>query len=135
MSKPEIKIKGKVQNLQKTIKNEKPKQTNFLLTINTNQQYKEDDKNLDNDIEIFDHTINNLLSNINDYIKLPENDKWDNNKIKDVNIDYTVEKGLKKNEIHVHIMLKIKHFTKIQLDYDKIKNKICHELGLNNVYM
>ena len=38
MSKPEIKIKGKIQDMAKKEKNIKPKQSNFLLTINTNQQ-------------------------------------------------------------------------------------------------
>jgi hypothetical protein len=31
-------------------------------------------------------------------------------------------------------MFKIKHFTKIQLNYDKIKTKICSSLGLKNIY-
>ena len=62
--KPEIKIKGKVQNMTKKEKNIKPKQTNFLLTINTNQQYKEDDEDLQNDIEVFDESVKELLNNI-----------------------------------------------------------------------
>ena len=45
-NKPLIKVKGKIQDLQKTIKNIKPKQSNFLLTLNTNQQFKEDDPHL-----------------------------------------------------------------------------------------
>jgi hypothetical protein len=32
-------------------------------------------------------------------------------------------------------MIKIKHFSKVLLDYDKIKAKICGDLGLDNVYM
>ena len=67
-NKPEIKIKGKVQNLTKKEKNIKPKQTNFLLTINTNQQYKEDDDDLQNDIEVFDESVKELLNNIEQYI-------------------------------------------------------------------
>ena len=135
MSKPLIKVKGKVQDLKKVEKNIKPKQSNFLLTINTNMQYKEDDKHLKDDIEIFDHTINQVLNNVDEYINLPENDKWDDNTIKNVDIDYTIERGLKKGQLHIHIMFKIKHFTKIQLNYNKIKEKICNDLGLKNVYM
>ena len=130
MSKPLIKVKGKVQDLKKVEKNIKPKQSNFLLTINTNMQYKEDDKHLKDDIEIFDHTINQVLNNVDEYINLPENDKWDDNTIKNVDIDYTIERGLKKGQLHIHIMFKIKHFTKIQLNYNKIKEKICNDLGL-----
>ena len=133
-NKPLIKVKGKVQDLQKTIKNIKPKQSNFLLTLNTNMQYKEDDKHLKDDIEIFDGCINELLNNVDQYIKLPETDKWDDNTIKNVDIDYTIERGTKKGQLHIHIMFKIKHFTKIQLNYEKIKKKICDDLGLNNIY-
>lgn len=42
MSKIPIKIKGKVQDLQKT-EREKILNSNFLLTINTNQRYPEND--------------------------------------------------------------------------------------------
>ena len=133
-NKPILKIKGKIQDLNKVIKNIKPKQSNFLLTINTNQQFKEDDPHLKDDIEIFDHAINQLLNNVDQYIKLPENDKWDDETIKNVDIDYTIERGTKKGQLHIHIMFKIKHHTKIQLNYDKIKKKICDDLGLNNIY-
>ena len=63
-NKPIIKVSGKVQNLQKVIKNVKPKQSKFLLTLNTNMQYKEDDPHLNDDIEVFDSSINKLLNNI-----------------------------------------------------------------------
>ena len=134
-NKPIIKVSGKVQNLEKVIKNVKPKQTNFLLTINSNQQYKDDDKHLKDDIEIFDHSINQFLNNIDEYIKLPDNDTWNDKLIKSCDIDYTIERGTKKGQLHIHIMFKIRHFTKIQLNYDKIKKKICEDLELNNVYM
>ena len=134
-NKPLIKVSGKVQDLKKVIKNEKPKQSNFLLTINTNMQYKDDDKHLDDDIEIFNNSINQLLNNIDEYIKLPENETWNDKLIKSCDIDYTIERGTKKGQLHIHIMFKIRHFTKIQLNYDKIKKKICDDLELNNVYM
>ena len=134
-NKPEIKIKGKVQDMTKKEKNVKPKQTNFLLTINTNQQYKDDDENLQNDIEVFDTTIKEIFNSIDQYINLPETDKWDDKFIKDFDIDYVLERGQKKGQLHIHILFKIKHFTKIQLNYDKIKEKIKLDLGLSNVYM
>ena len=45
MSKPIIKVKGNEQYFKK-FKKSKPKQSNFLLIINTNQQSKEDDPHL-----------------------------------------------------------------------------------------
>ena len=133
-NKPTIKIKGAVQDLEKKVKNKKPLNSNFLLTINTNQQYKDNDKGLKNDIQVFEDTIKDILENIENYINLPENDKWDET-VRDVDIDYTIERGTIKNQVHIHLLLKFKHFTKIQLNYIKIKDKIKNDLGLNNVYM
>jgi hypothetical protein len=136
-AKPEIKITAKRQNMTKTAAQRapRPKGSNFLLTINTNQQYKEGDPHLENDVEIFDSTIQSILNNIGDYIRLPEGDAWDDDKIKDVNIDYVIERGHKKGQLHCHIMIRIKHFSKVLLNYEKIKAKICGDLGLNEVYM
>jgi len=134
MSKIPIKIKGKVQDLQKK-EREKILNSNFLLTINTNQRYPENDKDLENDIEVFDSTIQNILNNVGDYINLPSDHKFDEHYIKDVDIDYTIEKGTKNNQLHIHIMFKFKHKTKIQLNYEKIKEKIKTDLGLDNVYL
>jgi len=133
--KPVLKIKGKVQNLEKKEKNKPLMKTNFLLTINTNQQYKENDEHLNDDIEIFEKTINDILNNVDQYINLPPDDKWDDATIKDVDIDYTIERGTKKGQLHIHILFKFKHHTKIQLNYQKIKEAITRQLGLHNVYM
>ena len=133
--KPVLKIKGKVQDLKKVEKNKNPISSNFLLTINTNQQYKDTDEHLDNDIKIFEETITNILNNVDQYINIPAEDKWDDATIKDVDIDWTIERGTKKHQLHIHILFKFKHFTKIQLNYQKIKDKIKKDLGLNNVYM
>jgi len=132
---PLIKIKGAIQDMKKKEKNKKPLNSNFLLTINTNQQYKDNDEGLDNDIEVFEHTIQSILNNIDQYVTLAEGDKWDDDTIKDVDIDYTIERGTIKNQLHIHILFKFKHFTKIQLNYQKIKEKIKKDLGLNNIYL
>ena len=133
--KPVLKIKGKVQNIEKKEKNKPLMKTNFLLTINTNQQYKDNDKHLDDDIKIFENTIQDILNKIDEFINLPQGDKWDDETIKDVDIDYTIERGTKKGQLHIHILFKFKHHTKIQLNYQKIKEAITKRLGLNNIYM
>ena len=127
-----LNITGNVQKLDKTIKNEKIKNSTFLLTINTNQSYKENDKHLDNDIEIFDDCVNNILNNIDKYIKT---DGFDVERVKDANIDYSVEIGTERRFIHCHILLNFSHTTRIQLDVNLIKQKIINELGLKNVYI
>ena len=133
--KPVLKIKGKVQNIEKKEKNKPLMKTNFLLTINTNQQYKDNDKHLDDDIKIFENTIQEILNKIDEFINLPQGDKWDDETIKDVDIDYTIERGTKKGQLHIHILFKFKHHTKIQLNYQKIKEAITKQLGLSNIYM
>ena len=135
MSKPIIKVKGKVQDMNKKIKNKKPISSNFLLTINTNQQNKDDDKDLENDIEVFDNTLKSILNHIDHYVTIPTTDKWDDETIKLVDIDYTIERGTIKHQLHIHILFKFKHFTKIQLNYTAIKEKINKELGLKNIYV
>ena len=60
---------------------------------------------------------------------------FDEEHIKNVDIDYTIEKGTKNNQLHIHIMLKFRHKTKIQLNYQKIKTKITKDLGLHNIYL
>ena len=130
-----FKVTGNIQDLKKVEKNLKPKQTNFLLTINLNQSYKEADEHLKDDIKIFDDTIKDILDNVDKYIKLPNATDWNDEKIKECDIDYTIERGKEKGFLHIHILFKIKHFTNIQLDYDKIKSKITNDLGLENIYM
>ena len=134
-NKPQIKIKGKVQDMNKKEKNVKPKHSNFLLTINTNQQYKDNDEHLQDDIEIFDESIKTILNNIDQYINLPETDKWDDDTIKDVDVDYVIERGSKKGQLHIHILFKFKHHSRLQLNYEKIKDKLKTDLGLENLYM
>jgi len=133
--KPVLKIKGKVQDIQKKEKNKPLMKTNFLLTINTNQQYKENDKHLNDDISIFETTINDILNHIDEYINLPHGDKWNDDTIKDADIDFVIERGTKKGQLHIHILFKFKHHTKIQLNYQKIKEAITKKLGLTNIYM
>ena len=103
--KPVLKIKGKVQNIEKKEKNKPLMKTNFLLTINTNQQYKDNDKHLDDDIKIFENTIQDILNKIDEFINLPQGDKWDDETIKDVDIDYTIERGTKKGHVRTDIGL------------------------------
>ena len=134
MSKPNIKIKGNIQDLKKKEVNEKPKNTNFLLTINLNCSYKEDDDKLNDDIKIFDDTTTDILNNIEKYIKIPAGD-FNDDKIKSCDIDYTIERGNKRGFLHIHILFRFKHNTKIQLDYENIKKHYCETLGLDNIYM
>ena len=136
-SKPQIKITSRRQNLHKQEQNEKPKHSNFLLTLNLNQQYHKNEhtKNLDTDMEIFDGLINELLTNIEHYVRLPSGVPFNDTIIRNVDADYVVEVGAVKKQLHAHVMLKFTHFTRVQLDYLKIKDFFKRKLGLKNIYL
>jgi len=137
MSKPVIKIVSRKQNIDKIEKNKKPSHSNFLITLNLNQQYHKDEHkaNIDTDMEIFDEHINEMLNHIENFIRLPEGVSYNDDNIKDVSADYVTELGGIKKQIHAHIMLKFKHHTKIQLNFFKIKEFFKNKLGLKNIYM
>ena len=132
---PKPKVRGGISNLTKVVKQKSPLRSSFLLTINTNQKYDSDDKFLQNDAELFDECVQDILNNIGDYIKLPDEQHWSEEFIKNVDSDYTVERGTIKGRLHCHILMRFEHFTKIQLDYGKIKAKILKDTGLLNIYM
>ena len=109
----------------------------IFITLNLNQQYHKDEHktNIDNDMEIFDGLLVEFLNHIEHYVRLPEGVEYNDNNVKDVSADYVVELGNIKKQIHAHIMLKFKHFTRIQLNFGKIKEFFKKKLGLKNVYM
>lgn len=129
-----VKIRGKRQSQIKE-KAEKLNRSAFLYTINTNQRYKEGDPAIENDEICLEDSIKDVLQHLPQYISIKESGKaWDKNSIKDVDIDYTIERGSTYGALHAHILIKIKHTTKVHLAYGKIKEKVCADLGLENVY-
>lgn len=137
MTKPQIKITSRRQNLEKAEKNIKPIHSNFLITLNLNQQYHKDEHkaNLNSDMDAFEQVIYNLLNNVENFVRLPEGVQYNDDTIKNVDADFVVEVGDIKKQIHTHIMLKFKHQTRIQLHFQKIKEFFKKELQLKNVYM
>lgn len=134
--KPNINITGQVQDLNKIERNKpKLKRTRFHLTINLNQIYKDNDIHLQNDIDMFAEVIQDILQNIEKYVRIPETDSWTEEYIKNADISYTIERGLKRGQLHVHILFKFDHNTSIQLNYNAIKYKIKGDLGLPNVFL
>ena len=137
MNKPQIKITSRRQNLEKAEKNIKPIHSNFLITLNLNQQYHKDEHkaNLEGDMSYFDDTINKFLNSIENFIRLPSGVQYNDDTVKDIAADYVVELGNIKKQVHTHIMLKVKHHTRIQLNFQKIKEFFKKEMGLKNLYL
>lgn len=134
MSKPKVTIKGQVAKFSQKEKAVPPKQSNFFLTINTNQRFQDDDPMLENDTEVFVGVIQNVLNDIQSYVNLPPEGDWDRD-VESVDVDYVVEKGTEKNCLHTHILLKFKHRTKVQLNLQKIREYVCNALGLPSIHL
>jgi hypothetical protein len=137
MNKPQIKITSRRQNLNKAEKNIKPIHSNYLITLNLNQQYHKDEHkaNLETDMDYFDEVINKFLNSIDQYVNLPTGVTFNDETVKDVDADYVIEVGDIKKQVHTHIMLKFKHHTRIQLDFPKMKEYFKNEMGLKNVHL
>ena len=102
----------------------------FFITINTNQP---DDKL----IKPFRATVNHILSNYDQFLKvlLPESDReTELEKIEKVKVEAGLEKGERNGFIHSHILLTVKHKTKIQVDHHKIRNFVQERLKLPGVH-
>lgn len=128
------KIKGGIA--RKKEKAVKVTKSNFLLTISTNQRYKDSDPAWEQDSEAFEQTLTEILNDLPTYINvLSEGHSWTPEFIKDVDIDYVIKHGPSTGALHCHVLFKLKHNTKVQLNYDRIKEKIKADLGLENVYL
>lgn len=77
-----------------------------------------------------------MFDHIGDYITFLEpGHKWTKEYIKKSECESNIERGEKTDTIHAHIFVGISHYSKIQLDRKKIKEKICDDLGLKNIYI
>ena len=138
-TKPKINVKGGIQDLKKKerkINPDRVRTSAFFLSINTNQPYKPNvnDEHLQNDSQIFEEVMVDILNHIDNYIIIPDGD-WSDDKIVSTDVEYVIEVGSKKNMLHFHGLIKFKHKTSVKLDYKKLKQKICGELGLPNIHL
>lgn len=129
-----LKISGGRQKREKA--KEKSKYSCFLVTINTNQRYKADDQYMESDSEFFENIVRTeILEKLPDYVNvMQEGHSWSNDHIDGVDVDYILERGEKYNALHAHILIKIKHRSKVQLNYKTMKQRVVERLGLKNVY-
>jgi hypothetical protein len=134
MSAPPVKVRGGRQRLAEPPPKKKTVKSNFLLTINTGQRYAKDDPHRDSDAQIFEESLHEMCRDLGSYVKVLEG-SWDKDHIESVECDVAVEFGPKTQALHAHILFKIKHSTRVLLDYDKIKAKLKKDLGLPSFYL
>lgn len=131
---PKVKVKGQVSNFAQTKRAPVLKHSNFFLTINTNQAYKADDPNVENDTQVFVEVIEGMLNHIDGFVKLPAGATFGDN-VKGADIDYVVEKGNAQHRLHCHIYLKFTHNTDVKLNFAAIKKYVGDSLGLPSIHL
>lgn len=132
---PIVKVKGRRQ-AKMTEKKVKTKKSCWLVTVSTNMRYADDDEGLQNDELCLSDSVEGILNNIHDYVKFQTADHgWSKSFVKVADNDYVIERGGKTKALHCHMLIRIQHYSNIRLDYDKIKQTIKDDLGLDNVYI
>lgn len=135
--KPEIKVRGRRQAKSTEKRPDKIVHSQWLLTYNPNiSKFQDDDPQLKEQEDILAEACENLLQNIDQYVKFtPEGHSWSTDVIESTNCDFVVERGGKKKMLHCHMLVKISHRSKISLDYQAIKKKLCEDIGVENAYI
>lgn len=109
--------------------------SNFLLTINTNQQVQPTSEEFEPFCRKFRGVIQALMTGATKYIKYKTTDGC-SNLIDSINSESTVEVGTDTNpSVHCHSLIMIKHHTKLQLDLAKIRHVVKAAMDLPGVYV
>lgn len=113
-------------------KRKRLKHSNFFLTINLNKQFKTYDEAVPLANE-FKKVIDNCLAKISNYIEINDtvhpDAKLDSKWIKKINIQSVVEIGSKYNQPHAHVTIAITHWTRVKLNWTKLKEDIREKVG------
>lgn len=116
----------------------KPKQkvSVFLLTINTQQVYKRDDQATAYG-QSFEQILNEMFNeqNLGNFVTFLEDpnyqgqQRWESPFVEESEIGGGVERGTN-GAIHAHLIVKIVHRTKLQLDRHAISTYLTQQLGV-----
>lgn len=109
--------------------------SNYFITINTNKGFilQSDAEPLTRELKT---VIDRMMVNVLDYISCEELDasgqplQLDDTLIKGIKIQAVAEIGEKSYQPHAHIMIAISHYTKVKVDYAKLKNDVKEGLGI-----
>lgn len=98
----------------------------FFLTLNTNRKWANDSA----ETKCFKDAVNAVMNNPASFIKFKDpNHKWSGKYIIDANTEISFERGdpskPTKNQVHAHVILKIKHHSNLQIDAHALKVAIC----------
>lgn len=109
---------------------EQNKQSNFFITVNTNQRVGGRQDEL---VVLFGEVVTNFCNNMPDFIDTYEGHPTDDARTYD--IIPRIEKGPKTKCLHLHLRLEITHRSKIKVNFKRVRKYFKEELGLNGLHM
>lgn len=104
----------------KAPKKKKTKYSNYYITINSNLDTSKINK------EAFKRRTQRVFDRIADFIKI-KNKGDDEDDIDDVSYKTRPEVGPDRKLVHMHALVRIKHRTKVKLDYKAIRKALVKE--------
>ena len=110
--------------------------SNFVFTINTNRRIGPYEEGLDEFCQQFQGCIDDIFQHVGNFLViLPEGHTFSRQYFKSVNPECYIERAESNDSIHGHLFIGIQHYSKIRLNRDKLRDKICHDLDLKGIYI
>lgn len=78
--------------------------------------------------------LDSIFQDLFSYVNCLDNELT-RDKLKSVEVQSRVERGSHKGNLHAHVLISIAHYTKLQMNYSKIRAKLCTDLGLTSIHM
>lgn len=139
--KTEIEIHEAVENAPKDVKKKnRLRRTNLFFTINTNKSYNDMDERRADAQKEFTTALRKLLSKekVADYIVFTEKYKHHSyipEYFKHVKLHIVPEFGPERGFLHLHGVIEIAHRSSIRFNFQLLKERLCEELHLPNIYI
>lgn len=136
----EVKKKIKLTNIKSEKQEKKAKKrvknSNFVFTVNLNVRIGPYEQKLEGFCKKYEKCWDDIYSNLGEYIEFQqEGAEWTPEYVRKAQTQCFIERGEKYDQIHSHNFVGISHYSKIHLDRQKIKEKICGDMGLKNIYI
>lgn len=113
----------------------------FHVIVNTNQQFAPNSKELQMEAAQLEELANFVIdeSNIANFVVFtkyaPVGSAWNSDWIDKIETEGAIERGEKYNQLHLHMLIFIDHYTHLTLDRDLIEKFFSEMLHLDRVYV
>jgi hypothetical protein len=132
---------SKAEQLKHGKKRERASHSIFHIVVNTNLRFQADDPDLIQKADQLKQCADDLLGNADSVMKgLKVNFRYDptgaidDEHILKIKTACSVERGNKFGQLHAHIVIQVKHKTKILVDKSWVENAFKAGMGLESLY-